>query len=75
MRSSHVVLDQVEAVFDEQAVAGAGLLLPARRSPSGWGSSRPPTSSSVSPTASCGPARTQAAPPGPRLGRGCRLHR
>ena len=28
MRSSHVVLDQVEAVFDEQAVAGAGLLLP-----------------------------------------------
>jgi hypothetical protein len=30
MRSSHVVLDQVEAVFDdEQAVAGAGLLLPA----------------------------------------------
>jgi hypothetical protein len=75
MRSSHVVLDQVEAVFDdEQAVAGAGLLLPATLAER-LGISRPPTSSSVSPTASCGPARTQAAHPGPRLGRGCRLHR
>jgi hypothetical protein len=30
MRSSHVVLDQVDVVFDDQrAVASAGLLLPA----------------------------------------------
>ena len=42
MRSSHVVLDQVDITFDDpRAVAHAGLLRPPPW-PSGWGSSRPP---------------------------------
>jgi len=54
MRSSHVVLDQVDITFDvPRAIAHAGLLLPATW-PSGWGSRRPLTSSSTSVTA---PAR------------------
>jgi hypothetical protein len=48
MPSSHLVLDQVEVAFDdERAVASAGCCC-RQRWPSGWGSSRPPTSWSIS---------------------------
>ena len=66
MRSSHVVLDQVDVVFDDQrAVASAGLLLAATLAER-LGLSRPPTSWSIwgtsrarpVPGASCSPWST-----------------
>jgi hypothetical protein len=54
MRTSHIVLDQVDIAFDdEHAVGGAGLLLPATLAER-LGIGRPPTSWLISPTA---PAR------------------
>jgi hypothetical protein len=69
MSSWQVVLDQVDVAFDdERLVAGAGLLCPPRPR-SGRGSSRAPTSWSISATSRGGPPRAQAAHPGPRHGR------